>query len=152
GLAPAGRAQRTEDGAESHLADGLRLRVRCVSAERFAAAWLFATGSETHLRALQERAAAMQMALDEVGLHGCRRRVPLDDEPALYAALNLPWVPPELREDADSVSLAAAGAPDARHVRGPARLFPLPHRLQRRPRDRRGDGGGGARARLALPR
>lgn len=110
GLAPAGRAQRTKDGAESRLADGLRLRVRCVSAERFAAAWLFATGCDTHLRALQERAAAMQMVLDEDGLHGCRRRVPLDDEPALYAALDLQWVPPELREDAESVSLAAAGA------------------------------------------
>src|SRR5690606_2797700 len=37
-IAPPSRAQRTSDGAESMLADGLRMRVRCVPDERFATA------------------------------------------------------------------------------------------------------------------
>ncbi len=110
GLAPAARAERSADGASARLADGLHLRVRCVPPERFATAWAFATGSAAHLAALQTRAESMQLALEADGLHGCRRRIPLDDEPALYAALELQWVPPELREDDESVALAAAGA------------------------------------------
>lgn len=109
-LAPPERTTRLSDGAHARLADGLVMRVRCVKPERFATTWLFATGSEAHLQALQQRAESMQLALDQEGLHGCRRRVPLADEPDLYGALELQWVPPELREDQDSVGRAAAGA------------------------------------------
>jgi DNA polymerase (family 10) len=109
-LSPAARGERTRDGARASLADGLALCVRCVRPERFATAWTFATGAPAHLEALQRRAEALGLALDADGLHGCKRRVPLDDEPNLYGALDLQWVPPELREDAAGVALAAAGA------------------------------------------
>lgn len=110
GIAPPSRAQRTVDGAESMLADGLRLRVRCVPDDRFATALLFATGSDEHLQALQQRAEGMQLSLSANGLHGCGRRVEVQSERDIYAALDLAWVPPELRENADSVALAAMDA------------------------------------------
>lgn len=110
GIAPPSRAQRTADGAESMLADGLRLHVHCVPDERFATALLFATGSDAHLRALQHRAEGMQLALSAEGLHSCGRRVAVQSEHDIYAALDLAWVPPELREDAESVALAAVDA------------------------------------------
>ena len=109
-LSPAARGERTANGARARLADGLQLCVRCVPPERFATAWTFATGADAHLAALQQRAEELGLALDADGLHGCRKRVALDDELNLYAALDLQWVPPELREDAESVALAAAGA------------------------------------------
>ena len=110
GIAPPSRAQRTPDGAESTLADGLRMRVRCVPDERFATALLFATGSHPHLQALQQRAEKMQLALSAEGLHSCSRRVAVQTEQDIYNALDLAWVPPELREDAESVALAAMDA------------------------------------------
>ncbi len=110
GVAPPSMAKRTADGAESVLADGLRMRVRCVPEERFATALLFATGSDAHLQALQQRAEGMQLALSAEGLHSCSRRVPVHTERDVYQALDLAWVAPELREDDESVSLAAVDA------------------------------------------
>lgn len=110
GIAPPSRARHTADGAESTLADGLRMRVRCVPDERFATALLFATGSDAHLEALQQRAEAMQLALSADGLHSCSRRLAVQTEQDIYDALELAWVPPELREDSESIALAAMDA------------------------------------------
>ncbi len=59
----------------------------------FAAAWLRETGSDAHLARLAARGPLIDGP----------------DETAIYDALGLNWVPPELREDAGEVELAAAG-------------------------------------------
>ncbi len=61
-----------------------------------------ATGASAHVEALMERAR-----VDEVDLGGCAR------EAELYFRLGLPWLPPEVREDASVLEEAEDGcAPD----------------------------------------
>ena len=96
--------------------------------QRLGTALLRATGSPAYVAALEPLPDA-------------------PDEHAVYAALGVPWCPPELRE------APFRGEPPplvglARHPRRPA----LPHDLVRRPRERRGDGPRRPRPRLRVPR
>ncbi len=83
--------------------------VYCVSADRFGHAWIRATGSARHWALLEERAAQRGLRLDEAGLWRDGDAVPCPDEAALYTALGLAWIPPELREGGDEITRAAAG-------------------------------------------
>jgi len=77
--------------------------------ERFGHALLWATGSQQHLERLAAHAAARGCRLDKDGLWRDDVAVPCPDEEALYAALGLGWIPPELRENGEEVARAAAG-------------------------------------------
>jgi len=68
-----------------------------------------ATGSDTHLRQLEERAETRGCSLRGAALWQGSTFVPTPDEPALYRALDLPWLPPELREGSGELDAAAAG-------------------------------------------
>ena len=87
--------ERGADRAELRLASGIPAGVRAVPEPAFAAALVHATGSDAHLAALAARGADYSGAFP--------------DEAALYAALGLPFIPPELREDGTEVEAAAAG-------------------------------------------
>ncbi|MEW5928040.1 MAG: DNA polymerase/3'-5' exonuclease PolX [Gemmatimonadota bacterium] len=99
----------TAGRAELRLRDGVRVRVRAVLPEAFVAAVAWETGSAAHLEALAARAAARGLRLDADGLRSGGEPVPLPDEEALYAALGLAYVPPELREGMGEVAAAAEG-------------------------------------------
>lgn len=91
------------------LGDRVQADLRLVPTEVFGAALLYFTGSKEHNVRLRERAIAQGLRLNEYGLFKD------DGEPApqdrggkpiasrleeeIYAALGLPWIPPELRED-----------------------------------------------------
>ena len=68
-----------------------------------------ATGSEAHLRLLSEHAAGRGFALHGAALWRGSSFVPTPDEAALYGALGLALVPPELREGGGELAAAAAG-------------------------------------------
>jgi DNA polymerase (family 10) len=87
--------ERTGDRAEVRLGSDLPGTVRVVPDPRFAAALVEATGSEAHVGALRQR--------------GLDAAAAFPDEAALYASLELPWIPPELREDGTEVAAAAQG-------------------------------------------
>jgi len=111
-LPPLTLAERVGDSrARAAMADGATLRLRCVPPEEAPAAWVAETGSPAHVERLRERAATLGFRLDDRGLwrHEGGERVPVADEEALYAALELEWVPPELREGTDEVERAAEG-------------------------------------------
>ncbi|MGZ5969378.1 MAG: DNA polymerase/3'-5' exonuclease PolX [Polyangiales bacterium] len=63
------------------------VRVRCATRRGFTEALLRETGSDAHVDALFQRAAERNLALANL------------DEAEVYAALELPFVPPELRDD-----------------------------------------------------
>jgi DNA polymerase (family 10) len=88
---------------------GLPMTVRVVAAARAAAAILWSTGSDGHLRALVEHAASAGLLLDERGLWRGDARVECADERAVYEALGCQWVAPELREGEGEVERAVAG-------------------------------------------
>ena len=91
------------------LESGLQVDLRTVHADQYGAALLYFTGSKEHNIRLRERAQQRTLRLNEYGLF------PDDGQPApqergvkavagrteesIYQALDLWWVPPELRED-----------------------------------------------------
>jgi len=81
--------------------------VRCIPAERAGAELLHATGSSTHLAALQARAQERGHVLDRSGLRSqdSGTRIASSEE-TIYASLGLPFIPPELR-DGDEALIAA---------------------------------------------
>lgn len=85
--------------AEITLADGLPVHLIAVAPQRFGAAWVLATGSDAHRAALHALAAARGVEAD----------APFPTEEGYYAALGLPWIPPELREGRGEIEAAAAG-------------------------------------------
>ncbi len=111
---------------------GLQVDVRVVTAEQFGAATLYFTGSKAHNIELRQRAIDRGFTLNEYGLFG----PPKDDsststdnrpliaskrEHDIYAALDLEFVPPPMREGTGEVAAAATGLPELvqrTHIRG----------------------------------
>lgn len=104
-------ARNDADTTTITYVDGTCLDLCCVPDERFALALWRMTGSAAHVAAVTGHAARNDFALgsDELRDPG-GRAIPLADEPALYAALGLPFIVPELRETGEEVGAAATGA------------------------------------------
>ncbi|MDQ4080618.1 MAG: DNA polymerase/3'-5' exonuclease PolX [Gemmatimonadota bacterium] len=88
--------------------DGTLLDLHCVEPERFGVALWRATGSESHTTELRARAAERGRSLGEDELRD-GRGTPLQivDEVALYDALDLPYIEPELREGRGEIDAAS---------------------------------------------
>lgn len=91
--------------------EGLQVDLRVVAPEVWGAALVYFTGSKAHNIKIRERAVKRGLKLSEYGLF----RVEDDElvvsrtEEEVYAALDLPWIPPTLREDRGEVEAAAKG-------------------------------------------
>ncbi|MBV8496686.1 MAG: DNA polymerase/3'-5' exonuclease PolX, partial [Gammaproteobacteria bacterium] len=79
------------------------------SPQLLGAALLLATGSEDHIAALRKLARARNLTLDDGGLRSASRIVASETEEEIYAALGLPFIPPELRESGREIALALQG-------------------------------------------
>lgn len=101
-------AGEEEDSMEGVLTDGLPVRLRSVTAAQYPSALLWETGSEAHLRQLQARAEGTGLRLDRDRLRRDGRLRRAASEAALYTALGLQYLAPELREGGEEVELAAA--------------------------------------------
>ncbi|TAK23367.1 MAG: DNA polymerase/3'-5' exonuclease PolX [Chloroflexota bacterium] len=89
----------------------LQIDLRVVAPVEFGAAILYFTGSKAHnvrLRALAQRRG---WTLNEYALteEATGRVIASESEEAIYHALDLAWIPPELREDLGEFELAASG-------------------------------------------
>jgi DNA polymerase (family 10) len=91
------------------LDDETAADVYCAPPERFGHGLLWATGSATHLSQLAAHAEARGFRLASAGFTRDGAPVPCPDEAALYGALGLAWIPPELREGGEEIARAAAG-------------------------------------------
>lgn len=85
----------------------LNADLRVVSDEQFPFALHYFTGSKDHNIKVRQRAIDMNLKLNEYGLTGPDRTIACRDEIDLFAALNLHWIPPELREDTGEIEAAA---------------------------------------------
>jgi DNA polymerase (family 10) len=99
-----------KDGKSSAHAPKLggQIKLHVADPAHYGTALLFATGSEAHLAALQERADKKGLTLEVTGLRRGTRAIACKDEKAVYSALGLPLIPPELREGRGEIELAAA--------------------------------------------
>jgi DNA polymerase (family 10) len=106
------RKAAVEGGRASlEYVDGSRLDLMCVLPARFGVALWRATGSPEHVAAIERHALDKGMRIESDALLDRQDRVvATPDEAAFFAALRLPWIPPELREGFDEVDLAARKA------------------------------------------
>lgn len=94
---------------------GLQLDLRVVPPECYGAALQYFTGSQQHNLRLRERAQRQHLTISEYGVcevSDTDARGPVvagDTEESVYAAVGLPWIPPELREDRGEIEAAEAG-------------------------------------------
>lgn len=91
-------AGEDERRATLRLAGGTSAQVVVTPPQNLGAVLAQCTGSEAHLNALAKAAAARGFDLAGTALWQGNRFVPTPSEEALYQALGLPWIPPELRE------------------------------------------------------
>jgi DNA polymerase (family 10) len=100
-------------------ADGTRVDLRVVVPGEYGAALQYFTGSKEHNVTLRNRAIARDLKMNEYGVFdvsgvddpdaGQRvgERIAGATEADMYEALDLAWIPPELREDTGEVEAAA---------------------------------------------
>lgn len=88
----------------------VQVDLRVVEKESFGAAWQYFTGSKEHNVRLREMAVKKGWTLNEYALTDAKNGKPISSksEHEIYAALGLPWLPPELREDRGEFALKAA--------------------------------------------
>jgi len=87
----------------------LQMDLRVVTPVQFPYALHHFTGSKEHNIAMRGRAVRMGYKMNEYGLFHGDEMVPCRDEAAIFAALGLAYVPPELREDQGEIAAAEAG-------------------------------------------
>ena len=108
---------RGETKMAVRLASGLQVDLRVVPAESFGAALQYFTGSKDHNVVVRSRAKQRGLKVSEWGVF---RIEDADGEPKetyiagrteeeVYAAVGLPWFPPEMREAREEFNWAAAG-------------------------------------------
>lgn len=116
---------RGETKAAVRHQDGLAIDLRVVEPAAFGAALQYFTGSRDHNVRLRQLAMKRGLKLSEYGVfdEATGARVAGATEEEVYAAVGLPFIPPELREDGGEVDAAREGR--------------LPRLVE--PRDLRGD-------------
>ena len=95
--------------ASVKLASGLQMDVRVVPRSSFGAALHYFTGSKAHNVALRQIAIKKKLKLNEYGVFRGDRAIAGKTEEEVYAALDLSYIPPELREDRGEIEAARAG-------------------------------------------
>ena len=95
-----------------HLVNGLQVDVRLLPSECYGAALQYFTGSKAHNVALRQRALKMGYTLSEWSLARLEDEsvVASKTEEEIYAALQMDWMPPEMRENLGEIEAAAKHA------------------------------------------
>ncbi len=93
------------------LHSGLNVDLRVVADDSYPFALQYFTGSKDHNVALRQRTQQLGYKLNEYALVQVDEEVevPCADEAAIYEALGLRWIPPEMREDSGELELAQEG-------------------------------------------
>ena len=91
------------------LRSHLQVDLRVVAAESFGAALHYFTGSKGHNIAIRRRAQGLGLKVNEYGIFRGKERVAGESETSVYAAVGLPYIEPELRENRGEIEAAALG-------------------------------------------
>jgi DNA polymerase (family 10) len=97
-------------GRPATITAGGQLTTHLTDAAHYGVTLLLATGSDAHIAGLRALAAERKLILDEKGLRHGRKIVAAATEEAIYKALGMQAVPPELREGRDEIVRALEGS------------------------------------------
>lgn len=100
-----------ETKSSVRLKCGLKVDLRVLEPKSYGAALHYFTGSKAHNIAIRERAQKIGLKISEYGVFRAQgeKRVGGAKEEEIFAAVNLPWIPPELREDRGEIQAAESG-------------------------------------------
>jgi DNA polymerase (family X) len=103
---------RGETRSSVHLGSGLQVDLRVIPPTSFGAALHYFTGSKMHNIAIRDRGKRQGLKISEYGVH----REPSGEllfggatEAEIFAAVGLPFIPPELRESQGEIEAAEEG-------------------------------------------
>lgn len=103
-------AGQGENKSSIEAAGGLNIQLWIQPPERFGTLLQFVTGSKEHNVRLRELAQKKGFSLSEQAISSADGGEQCyADEAGVYAALGLPWIAPELREDRGEIAAALAG-------------------------------------------
>ena len=99
-----------ETKSSLRLREGIQVDLRVVEPDCFGAALQYFTGSKQHNIRVRELAQRRELKVSEYGVFDGRsgKRVAGATEEDVYRAVGLPFIPPELREDAGEIEAALA--------------------------------------------
>jgi DNA polymerase (family X) len=106
---------RGETKSSVRLRDGLQVDLRVVKQESYGAALHYFTGSKEHNIAVRKMAVARGLKLNEYGVFtgggedGEGKRIAGASEEEVFAAVGLPFIEPELRENHGEIEAAQKG-------------------------------------------
>ena len=100
---------RGETKQRVRLKSGLELDLRVVPDESYGAALQYFTGSKEHNIVIRRRGQERGLKINEYGVFRGEMLVAGKTEEDVYQAVDLPWIPPELREDRGEVERAEKG-------------------------------------------
>jgi DNA polymerase (family X) len=91
---------------------GVQCDVRVVEPASYGAALQYFTGNKDHNARLRELAVRRGLRINEYGVYeaATERRLGGATEEDVYAAVGLPWIPPEIREGQGEIEAAQRGA------------------------------------------
>ena len=98
-----------ETRASILLKCGMQVDLRVVAQQSYGAALHYFTGSRAHNIAIRRSAQQLGLKVNEYGVFRGEKRIAGDSEEAVYRAVGLPFIPPELREDRGEIEAARAG-------------------------------------------
>lgn len=91
------------------LRSGIQVDLRVVPEKSYGAALHYFTGSKLHNIAIRKLGQARGLKINEYGVFRDNRRIAGRTEEEVFAAVGLPYIEPELREDTGEIQAAAAG-------------------------------------------
>lgn len=100
---------RGETKQRVRLRSRIEMDLRVVPAESYGAAMQYFTGSKEHNIVIRRRAQERGLKINEYGVFRGEEYVAGRTEQDVYAAVGLPWIPPELRENRGEIELAEQG-------------------------------------------
>lgn len=113
--------QRGDTKASIRGPRDVQIDLRVVEDESYGAALQYFTGSKEHNVRLRARARERGLTINEYGVYrlqgtgtkaasaGLGERLAGETEERVYAAVGLPWIPPELREGGGEIAMAEQG-------------------------------------------
>ncbi|MBA2848632.1 DNA polymerase/3'-5' exonuclease PolX [Thermosulfuriphilus ammonigenes] len=100
---------RGETKTSVRLKEGIQVDLRAVDPACYGAALAYFTGSKAHNIRIRELGVQRGLKINEYGIFRGDERVGGREEEEVFAAVDLPWIPPELREDRGEIEAAQAG-------------------------------------------
>lgn len=91
------------------LRQGMQVDLRVVSNVSFGAALHYFTGSKAHSIAVRTLAQKHGLKMNEYGVFSDTRRIAAETEVAVFQAVGLPYIEPELRENRGEIAAGQAG-------------------------------------------